>query len=105
MLWVTFAELLPLKFESPPYVAVSFDVPLSAKVKVQLPLALLSTPLQVSPVLAVTVTLPVGVPKPVTVNPIITGCPTTDGFGVSDVMVVVLLAGFTVRFTESVVGA
>jgi hypothetical protein len=61
---------------------------------VQLPVG--AEPAQVSPVLAVTVTLPVGVPLPVTEKLIVTGCPTTDGFGELDVMLVVLFALCTV---------
>jgi hypothetical protein len=51
-------------------------------------------------VLAVTVTIPVGVPTPVTVNPIVTGWLTVDGFGESLVIVVVLVAKLTVIETE-----
>jgi hypothetical protein len=54
----------------------------------------------VSPVLDVTVTAPVGVPAPgataVTAKFTVTGCPSTDGFGDVDVIVVMVLAIFTV---------
>jgi len=52
-----------------------------------------------SPVLAVTVTVPVGVPAPgataVTADFTVTGCPSTDGFGAVEVIAVVLLAILT----------
>ena len=50
-----------------------------------------------SPAPSLIVTLPVGVPlPPVTVKVIFTACPTTDGLGVCAVIVVVVLAWFTV---------
>ena len=49
---------------------------------------------QLSPGLAATVTLPVGVPADaVTVKLTVTGCPTSEGSGASEVMVVVVVAG------------
>ena len=47
---------------------------------------------QLSPVVALTCTLPVGVPLPVTDTLIVTACPVTEGFGVFEVMVVVVVA-------------
>jgi hypothetical protein len=60
------------------------------KVNVQAPAAIV--PEQLSPVLAVTVTLPEGAGRlvPVTVNLIVTNCPTTEGLGVCELIVVVL---------------
>jgi hypothetical protein len=53
-----------------------------------------------SPVLAVRVAVPVGVPAPgvtaVTANFTITDCPSTEGFGEVDVIAVAVLATFTV---------
>lgn len=50
-----------------------------------------------SPAPSLTVTLPVGVPlTPVTVNVIVTACPTIDGPGVCAVIVAAVLAWFTV---------
>jgi hypothetical protein len=64
----------------------------------QLPAPELSAPEQLSPVLALTFPLPVGVPPPlpVTVKAIATAWLTVEGFGVFEVIVVVLLVGFTV---------
>src|SRR5439155_41580 len=64
--WDAPADVLPAKFASPPYVAVSVLLPAVAGVRVQVPAA--TVPLQVAAP-SVTVTLPVGVPPPeVTVN-------------------------------------
>src|SRR3989442_5076963 len=64
--WDTPTDVLPAKFASPPYVAVSVLLPAVAGVRVQVPAA--TEPLQFS-VPSLTVTLPVGVPPPeVTVN-------------------------------------
>jgi hypothetical protein len=50
-----------------------------------------SVPEQDSPELAVTVTVPVGpTPAPVTEKVIVTACPSTEGSGVSEEIVVVL---------------
>ena len=68
-------------------------------VKVQLPAPEVSAPEQVTVValsLAVTVTLPVGTVAPVTLNATVTTWVVVEGFGVLDVMVVVLLALLTV---------
>jgi len=52
-----------------------------------------------TPPLIVTTTFPVGVPLPgafaVTVKLTVTLCPVTEGSGLSDVIVVVVLAGLT----------
>jgi hypothetical protein len=69
----------------------------------QLPSPPLSVPLQLSPVDAVTVTLPVGngvpagTPDPETLKLTVTGFPTVEGSGVAEVIAVVLAARFTVR--------
>jgi hypothetical protein len=65
----------------------------------QLPAA--TVPVQLSePPETVTVTLPVGVPLPgelaMTLKRTVTACPTTDGSGLSSVIVVVVPALFTV---------
>jgi len=64
----------------------------------QLPVATLAE--QVSPAPSLTVTVPVGVPRPgttgVTVKLIVTGWPATDGLGVCAVIVVVVLSWLTV---------
>ena len=66
-------------------------MPLAGNVIEQLPVATVAVQESPSPLL--TVTLPVGVPlPPVTVNVILTACPTTDGLGVCAVIVVVVLA-------------
>ena len=62
------------------------------KVMVQLPAPELRVPEQLPPVLAVTLTVPVGVPLPVTLNEIVTAWFTVEGFGVFEVIVVVLPA-------------
>src|SRR6266446_6516978 len=88
--WDVPADVLPAKFASPPYVAVSVLLPAVAGVRVQVPAA--TEPLQFS-VPSLTVTLPVGVPPPeVTVNATAIPCPTTDGFGVWLTIVVVVPA-------------
>ena len=64
--WDAPVDVLPAKFASPPYVAVSVLLPEEVGVRVQVPAA--TVPLQVAAP-SVTVTLPVGVPPPeVTVN-------------------------------------
>src|SRR2546426_11789304 len=64
--WDAPADVLPAKFRSPPYVAVSVLLPEEVGVSVQVPAA--TEPLQFS-VPSLTVTFPVGVPPPeVTVN-------------------------------------
>lgn len=91
------AEVLPLKFVSPAYVAVSVRAPGVVSVILQVPAA--TVPMQLfTP--SLTVTLPVGVPAPgalaVTVKLTVTAWPTSEGSGVSDVMVVVVSALLTV---------
>jgi hypothetical protein len=95
---VTAADVLAAKFELPPYAAVSVLEPAVVNVSEQLPTA---TEFEHdSPVLAVRVTVPVGVPAPGatanTANFTVTGCPSTEGFGEVDVIAVALLAIFTV---------
>jgi hypothetical protein len=72
------------------------------KVSEQLPAPALSVPLQLWPVEAVTVTVPVGTPDPVTLTFIVTAWPTSEGPGVLEVIAVALAALFTVIVTESV---
>ena len=70
-------------------------MPLAGNEIAQLPAATVAV--QESPSPSPIVILPVGVPLlPVTVNVIVTACPTTDGFGVCVVIVVAVLAWFTV---------
>lgn len=66
--------------------------PDDVNVMTQLPAPELRVPEQLPPVLALTVTLPVGVPLPVTLNAIVTAWLTVDGFGEFAVIVVVLFA-------------
>jgi hypothetical protein len=60
------------------------------KVIAQLPTPPARIPVQLSPVDAVTVTEPVGVPLPCVLNATVTACPGEDGFGAFEVIVVVL---------------
>ena len=62
------------------------------KVNAQLPVPLVSIPVQLCPELAVTVTVPVGTPLPVTLKATVTDWPIADGLGKLDVIVVVLTA-------------
>src|SRR2546426_10617609 len=81
--WDAPADVLPAKFASPPYVAVSVLLPEEVGVRVQIPAA--TVPLQVAAP-SLTVTLPVGVPPlEVTVNATAIPWPATDGFGVWEV--------------------
>ena len=77
-------------------------MPAVPNVILQLPVATLA--LQLSPAL-LTVTVPVGVPVPgafaTTVNVKLTAWPTADGLGVLPVIVVVVLAAFTVWLTPA----
>jgi len=73
-------------------VAVKVLAPALLKTIEQLPAPEISDPLQVSPVLAFTVTEPVGVPFPLTVKLTVTACPTMEGLGKFAVMAVVLAA-------------
>ena len=66
--------------------------PVDVNVMTQLPAPEVSGPEQLPPVLALTVTLPVGVPVPVTLNAMVTAWLTVEGFGEFEVIVVVLLA-------------
>ena len=65
-------------------------MPAVARLREQLPAA--TVPVHVSSAPSLTVTLPVGVPLPVTVKPTVTACPSGDGLGVWEVIVVVLPA-------------
>src|SRR5438093_487887 len=72
--WATPAEVLPAKFASPAYVAVSVFAPAVVGVRVQLPAA--TVPVHCA-VPSLTVTLPAGVPPlDVTVKVTATPCPT-----------------------------
>ncbi len=62
------------------------------------PLPAVNVPEQVSPLLALTVTLPVGLPG-ATLKFTVTNRPTLDGLGVLPVMLVVVLAGLTTNVT------
>ena len=77
--------------------AVRVRAPDVLSVMIQVPAATVSEQLFTP---SLTVTLPVGVPAPgatgTTVKFTVTGCPTFDGSGLSDVMVVVVSAGLTV---------
>ena len=59
-------------------------------------------PAHVSPVLAVTVADPVGVPDPLTVKLTVTAWPTDEGLELLELITVVLAASFTVSATVSV---
>jgi hypothetical protein len=97
---VTPAEVPGLKLLSPAYFAVIVFVPAVCGVSEQLPAPELSVIVQVSPAPSSTVIEPVGVPEPgaftVTATFTVTGWFTTDGFGVLEVIVVVVSALFTV---------
>jgi hypothetical protein len=78
---------------------VKVFAPAVVGVRVQLPAA--TVPVQFA-VPSLTVTLPVGVPPvEVTVKVTVTACPTTEGSGVSAVIVVVVLAAPTVCVTPA----
>jgi hypothetical protein len=98
----TGAELLLEKLLLAGYTAVSVLVPVVTNVIPQLPVSMPSGALHVSPVLAVTVTLPKGTVTPVTWNETVTVCPGSEGFGEFDVIEVELGAGKTVKYTVSV---
>lgn len=92
--------VLPMKFESPLYVAVMVRVPDVANVSEHPPAATLAE--QDSPVLAFTITVPLGdviFVDPVTATPTITGIPGATGFGETVVIVVVEDACRTVMLT------
>ena len=61
-----------------------------AKVMEQLPVPMPNVPVQLSPVPAVTVKPPVGVPDPVTVALILTGWPTAEGFALVEFITVMV---------------
>ena len=98
---LTLGDALLLKLLSPSYLAVSLEAPVAVKVNEQLPDPELSVPLQLLPVLVVTVTVPVGTPGPETVKLTVTAWPTCAGSGVFEVMTVVLFALFTAIVTEA----
>lgn len=102
--WLTEAEALVLKFVSPLYVATSVRLPAVAKVIEQLPDPELIAALQDSPVLAVTVTLPVGVVTPVTLKAMATDWKAFEGLGAFEVIVVVLAAFAAVTVFEACAG-
>jgi hypothetical protein len=87
--------MLLVKLVSPVYTAVSVLVPPVENVNEQTPAV--STPVHFSPVLAVTVTLPVGIPLNcgVTLKLTVTICPMIAGLGRLDVIVVVVAALMT----------
>src|SRR5215510_3858805 len=89
------AEVLPLKLESPAYVAVRLLAPAEVKVSAHWPAA--TVPVQETAP-SLTVTLPVGVPPPDGVTPYctVTACPTTEGSGLSEVIAVVVASLLTV---------
>ena len=65
--------------------AVNFGDPAVVNVSVHLPAPPLIKLVQVCPVLALTVTVPVGIPlTPATMNPTVTGWPYTDGLGLEE---------------------
>ena len=100
---MTLADRLLLKLLSPAYLAIRVLDRAVVKVRGQLPDPALRTPLQVSPVLAATVTLPVGpAPPPLTPKLTVTACLTRDGLGECEVMAVVLLALTTLSVTVPV---
>jgi hypothetical protein len=80
-------------------VAVRDFAPADVGVRVQVPVA--TEPTQVAAP-SLTVTFPVGVPPvDVTLKSTVTACPTTEGSGVSAVIVVVVLAAPTVWVTPA----
>ena len=89
------ADTQPLKSASPAYVAVSVLAPALVKVIVHFPAA--TVPVQLS-VPSLTVTFPVGCHRRgVTEYSTVTDWPTTDGSGVSPVIVVVVSRVHRVR--------
>jgi hypothetical protein len=80
-------------------------LPLVVNVMLQLPLPPTNLQVQVSPVLAVTVTVPVGAVTPLTLNPMATVCETVDGFGEVEVIEVLLFAFSAVTFKLVFAGA
>jgi hypothetical protein len=96
---VTLADVLTLKLLSPEYCAFSPVDPTLVRLRGQLPRPALRVAPQDSPVPAVTVTLPVGTPGPATLKFTITACPTSDGSGVSEIIVVMVAARLTCNVT------
>ena len=101
----TAADVLALLLLSPAYAAVTVPDSATAVVSTQLPLPDANVAVQVSPLLAVTVTLPVA--SCVAVSPFATVMLTVIARGVAFgaitfVMVVVVLIGFTVSDTLAV---
>jgi hypothetical protein len=93
------SDVLPLKFGSPPYVAVNVREPAPVNLITHWPADTKAVHDSVPP-LAVTVTLPVGVPPPdVTVYATVTSAFRSDGSGLSERIVVVVFALFTVCVT------
>jgi len=81
-------------------------LPAVLSVILQLPLLAASVPEQLSPLLALTVTLPVGLVTFViactTLKLTVTASPAVEEFGVVLVMALVVSMGLTVKFTSSV---
>lgn len=90
-------EVLPIKLLSPAYAAVRVRAPPVVSEILQVPAT--TVPVQLS-LPSLTVTLPVGVPAPgatgATAKFTATACPTPEGSGLSDVIVVVVSALLTV---------
>jgi hypothetical protein len=95
----TAADVLAAKFASPAKAAVKLSAPAALGDSVQLPVARLAV--QLTPVLSDTVAVSLAgiVPVPgaltVTVKLTVTDCPTTDGFGVLAVILVLVEGGPT----------
>jgi len=82
---------------------VSFGDPVAVNVSEQPPAPPLSVPLHICPVLAVTVTVPVGTPPlPLIVKFTVTDWLICDGFGLAEPIAFVLAALFTVMLTVPV---
>jgi len=97
--WFTFADVPAANTPPPGYAALTVRAPTVPNTMAQLPAPAASGPVQVSPLLAVTVTLPVGVPNPdATVKLNVTLWLACDGFG-AEASVTVTGAGFTTWFT------
>jgi hypothetical protein len=96
------AEALPLKLLSPIKVAVSVSVP---DVENEIKQPPIKKTVHESPAPSLTLTLPLGTPLPGGMAALakftVTGWPTTDGLGVFVMMVVVVLALFTICITPT----
>lgn len=90
--WLTPADVVGLKLASPGYEAVMVRGPAVRKVNRQLPFPADKVALQDSPVVAVTLTVPVGLLTAVTVTLTVTACEMFDGLGVFETIVAVLVA-------------